>query len=176
MLPKTIKQYEELKNELEIIGSIDPRQIHDFARTRPESAWHRDLEWDNRVAGYQYRLDQIRRRLKVISLVVVESEIDDKPIRISEIVSLPDRRGLGYEHLADVVSDDERREILLINTIKRLQGVKEVALFPELKTIYHAIEKAAEMYVLKEPAKKQLKEKPKTRKLKKGGSLWAGHA
>jgi hypothetical protein len=46
-------------------GSVKPSQVVSFAEENKDSEWHASLEWDNEVAGHEYRLVQVRRLIRV---------------------------------------------------------------------------------------------------------------
>jgi hypothetical protein len=74
---------------------------------------------------------------------------------VPEFTSLSTERGKdrgSYEATVEVLSKPHKREQLLIDTIKRLISIKEVAVFPELDAVAKAIAAVAERYLSKAAA------------------------
>ena len=89
----------------------------EWARKNKESALHGSLEWDDSVAGHQYRIWQVRR---LIAIHVVNEE------RVRQVVSLSvdrTRPGGGYRMVDDVMPDKTLREVMLADALADLDRV-----------------------------------------------------
>ena len=90
-------------------------QAEDVVKTArdPKNALHPCFEWDNSVAGHEYRLMQARRLIRV-HVTVLDNAADAGPVNV--FVSLtPDRKepGGGYRIMVNVLEDPDRRALLL---------------------------------------------------------------
>lgn len=101
-----------VQKELEALRRLDPdgnlyvKVVHDWAASHPESALHEELEWDDKKAGYRYRLDQIRR---LIAIHVV----DDTGQRTMISLSIDRHSGGGYRPLDRILPDRDLRRVML---------------------------------------------------------------
>jgi hypothetical protein len=100
----------DLKRELDALrtkkGVFHAERAHDWAADHPDSLLYKALEWNDKKAGYQYRLQQIR---KLVEIHCVDS------LGRRELVSLSIDRysGGGYRPATEVYTDKDLREIAL---------------------------------------------------------------
>src|SRR5271157_5042806 len=88
-------------------GLIIAEDAVDWAKSNPSSALYGALEWDDRAAGREYRIWQVRR-LIAVSVTYADGQ--------RQVVSLSidrGRTGGGYRQLEDVLPDKGLREQLL---------------------------------------------------------------
>lgn len=132
-----------IEAELIAIRDADPDHIfrpevaHDWARDNPSSDLHRSLLWDDAKAGYQHRLWQIRRLVKV-------HVINDR--REPTMISLRVDRvaGGGYRRLDDVMAVPRMREMALREALADLRRVQwHYNYLWELGPVWEAVDKAA---------------------------------
>jgi len=68
-----------LQSELEQIrkehGKAHPEDILTWASKHPKSDWHKRLEWDDKICGHAYRLQQVRAILVTFKTI----STDNKP-------------------------------------------------------------------------------------------------
>jgi hypothetical protein len=79
----------------------------------PQNALHPCFEWNNRIAGHEYRLMQARHLIRV-HVTVLDNAADVGPVNV--FVSLtPDRKepGGGYRIMVNVLEDPDQRAMLL---------------------------------------------------------------
>lgn len=116
---------------------LRPDIAHTWAQQHPKSDLHRNLEWDDKKAGYQHRLWQIRT---LIAIHVVTPE------RKREMISLSiDRHapGGGYRMMTAVMQRPTLRDIALADALMELERVqKKYEDLVELAGVWDAIEKA----------------------------------
>ena len=138
-------------------GTLQPHHVVEYAKD-PETLLHSKFEWEDSVAGHQYRLWQAR---KVISLELVvvdrksgrihdvvfdmdDEKATDKPTRA--FISLRvDRRGndaVGYRSIEDVMSDEDLRRQLL-NDAKNDMNLfrRKYHMLKELSDVFDAMNK-----------------------------------
>ncbi len=127
-MKKTTEQTDETiverrRAELESIraaagGVLQPEAVVAFARNE-DTALHSAFTWNDGEAAAAYRLWQARQVIRVC--VTVTDDVKGPPIRA--YVSLYEDRGAnGYRLLADVMSDEERREKLLAQALAELKA------------------------------------------------------
>jgi hypothetical protein len=117
-------------------GEVRPESVVAAARLK-KSLLHNAFEWDNTVAGKEYRLEQARRMLR--SLHVVRVQGPQKPSRYLEVTRTagpnngPVRN--AYRTLEDVMSDPRSRAELLGRALRelvsfrdRFRGLQELAI------------------------------------------------
>lgn len=131
------QQRAELKT-LERRGLLRPEDVVEFA-SDPDTALHSRFQWDDEKAGHAYRLWQARQLIKVVVEVVAK---DTEPI--NAYVSLQsDRQTGGYRTLVSVLSDDEKREELLLQAWRELEfWERKYRQLEELAPIFEAASKA----------------------------------
>lgn len=136
---------DEIQAELERIaaannGILRPIDVVDAARPAG-SVLHSQFEWDDSVAAEQYRLEQAR---KVIRVTVEYCEQVGREIKV--FVSLKDDRkqpGGGYRTTVNVMSDKQRRVILVNEALEELNRVQlKYSHLQELASVWQAITKA----------------------------------
>jgi hypothetical protein len=80
------------------------------AATPKSHPLHDRFEWDNRVAGHQYRLVQAAELIRTVHVEVV---IDDRPEKVRAFVSVPRPEGRRYEPTDEVAQDPFARTLVL---------------------------------------------------------------
>lgn len=83
----------------------------------PKHPCHQHLEWDDRVAGHKYRLDQMRAIIRCLRIVDAET---DKPVHA--FLSVSDRGGVSYRTIEDVKTSADLRLIVLKRAERDLQA------------------------------------------------------
>lgn len=132
-----------IQQELEQIresngGTIPPEAVVEFARN-PETALHERFDWDDSEAAHMWRLEQARRIIRV--QVTFEPRTETKvPIYVNLHSDRHD--GTGYRAVADVMNDEEKRQLLLRDLMRDLEAWQRRAQrFRELVPIFDAAER-----------------------------------
>lgn len=116
---------------------LRPRVVVDWARVNPNSYLHRDLEWNNEVAGDAYRLAQARQ-LIAIHVVNVEGKRELISLSIDRIV--PDG---GYRSVETVMRQPTLRKIALADALAELERVRlKYQWLEELARVWAALDAA----------------------------------
>jgi hypothetical protein len=116
-------------------GLIFAGSVVDWARENTGSALFGQFEWNDRIAGERYRVEQARR---LISIHVVDLQLNRQTISLTT-----DRRDGGYRALDEVLSHHEMRRLALLDAIAEFQRLRDRHdHFVELKPIFRAIEEA----------------------------------
>jgi hypothetical protein len=102
-----------IRGELESLRNTDGllivEDIHDWANEHRDSAIAESLEWDDTVAGRQWRLQQLRQIIRVhlvtddrvrteISISVDRSQPKGGYRRVADVVEAPDLFQLAVRH------------------------------------------------------------------------------
>ena len=120
-------------------GILRPEDVVKFAEN-PKTALHNKFEWDNKKAGFEYRLIQARH---IIVDVKIEYPNNGETQAWISIVSDRKEPGGGYRLILDVMSDKERRKELLVQLKKEIKSLqKKYALFKELAEAFDGLNKA----------------------------------
>ena len=95
-----------------------PADVVDWARSRPDSALHSRLEWDDDEASEKWRVHQARNIIRTYQIEVRYPKMTadlEGTLRVRGLVSLHDDRasGGGYRKMVAVMENVEMREKLL---------------------------------------------------------------
>ena len=102
--------------------------VHRWAKSHPRSDLHRELQWNDKRAGYEFRLWQIRRLIAIY--VTYEDGGGRKMISLTIDRS---RDGGGYRDVDDILKDKALYEIMLADALRDLQRVH--ARYDQLKEL-----------------------------------------
>lgn len=162
--------YRELAAIQQRDGKLDLKKVKKFA-SNPTTWLHKELEWNDKVGGDKHRESQLRGIISDFKVWVtvkrnpgvrnVTATVDVRPFDRAESVqhnagqvqvkawqSLPTGKGVerAYVPTAEVMSAVDTRRQLLLDTITRLDSIREVHLFPELDAVAQAIKLVREKY------------------------------
>lgn len=114
-----------------------PKEVVEFARDE-NTELHSKFEWDDSIAGEQYRIYQARNLIRTV--IIKDSGIDKS---IHAFVSLsPDREneGGGYRGIYDVLENTNWRKQMLQDAMNELKSFEEkYKLLSELSLVFDAI-------------------------------------
>jgi hypothetical protein len=110
---------------------------HTWAQANPNSRLHNALEWDNNKAGYEYRLDQIRR---LVALHITYADGSRKFVSLS--VDRTRDRG-GYRDIDDVLQDQTLHDVMLADALRELARVQ--ARYDQLRALTPVWQAAAQV-------------------------------
>ncbi len=120
-------------------GLLQPETVVSEAR-RKSSVLHSRFEWDNSVAGEQYRIWQARQLIRV-AVEVLEGTTEETEVFVS---LTPDRQreSGGYRVIAEVLSDKQMRKVMLADALEDLKLFQaKYQRLLELVPIFDAIRK-----------------------------------
>ena len=123
-------------------GSFNPQDVVDWARENPKSILHKCFEWDNKIAGEEYRRLQARQLIERHALKVSQSG-EETTI---EVISVPSLRKGGegsYLDRNDVAAKEEYRIEVLEEIKAKLRSMRDKyePITPELKSVWGAVRK-----------------------------------
>jgi hypothetical protein len=122
-------------------GLIVPEVAETWAAKNRSSELAQELEWNNREAGRQYRINQIRQ-----ILVRLKISVDHGTRRfISLSIDRGNKRGGGYRDFNDIVQSKTLYEVLLADALSELQRMQEqYKRLKELEPVWKAAGKVRE--------------------------------
>lgn len=122
---------------LERDGVLVAEEAVSWAADHPSSDLHKALEWDNKKAGHEYRLEQMRKLIRI-------HIVNDEGIR--QVVSLSidrTKEGGGYRPLDTVIATPSMRIVLLDDALKELDRLRaKYSMLSELARVWDETEKA----------------------------------
>jgi hypothetical protein len=104
---------------LERDGLLKPEDVHVWADANRESAVAQRLEWNNRRAGYQYRLTQIRTLIRIYIV-----DVTGEPVTVSLSLDRAEPGG-GYRNLPTVKATPNLRQVLLEDLLHELERMAD---------------------------------------------------
>lgn len=150
MAVATRMAHELIAAELDVIRRASPdgvlytRDVVSFAEN-PDTALHNCFEWDDRRAGYAYRLWQARQLIRtMVTVLPSNSGI------VSAYVSLTaDRKGEGgYRAMVDVLSDQDLHQQMLEDALVAfLLWEEKYKQLLELMPVFEAAESVRKRYI-----------------------------
>ncbi len=146
-MSKTITKPQTIKDELETIrrsnnGLLDPVLVVDYARDE-DTLLHNKFEWDDTVAGEQYRIWQARHIIR-LELTVIGNTRNNGQMR-TYVSLIADRRSeneRGYRSLVEVLSDEELKLQLLEEAkADMLLFKRKYRMLVELSEVFEAMDR-----------------------------------
>jgi len=145
--PMIAEELEQIRNANG--GSLNPSAVVSFGRDNPESAIHRELNWDDTDAAEKYRVYQAGRLIRAVVTVVntpptkVNAAIDNRNHSSRAYYSLPSNRGkAGYQHVDDIMRDEQKRYELLEMAAAELESFRRrYSHLEELAKVFEAGDK-----------------------------------
>ena len=102
---------EALQSIYDVHGELTAGLVVDLARD-PHHPLHDKFEWDDKVAGEQYRLSQARKIIAKVKVRYVDPSDETHTIRARVYHSVPTSQGMAYRTTDDVMSDPFARRLL----------------------------------------------------------------
>lgn len=106
----------DLRSELEGVrdrfGRLTPTVVVEAA-TPEDAPLHSRFEWNDRVAGHKYRLDQARELIRSVRVEYISREGEFVPVRGYISVSREGSESPEYVPLTEVAEDPVQRAIVL---------------------------------------------------------------
>ena len=137
---KTNKVTSELKRiAAENDGLLQPETVVEQARPK-SSPLHSRFEWDNTVAGQQYRIWQARQLIRV-SVEIISGTSKTVDVFVSLTTDREKESG-GYRVVSEVLTNKQMREQMLADALSELQIFQQkYASLKELVAVFTAIRK-----------------------------------
>lgn len=91
---------------------LTPALVVDAARPE-ESPLHSRFEWDDKVAGEAYRLDQARRLIRSVRVVYREADEKEAARTVRAFHSVRDEQGTAYRPTDEIVESEFLTRIVM---------------------------------------------------------------
>jgi hypothetical protein len=119
----------------------------------PKSVLHRYIEWSDEAAAHAYRLEQARRIIRAVEVVIENAK--GKSVAMRGFFSVKDAAGVrGYEPMQYVFSDTAMSDQVMRDAKAQLEGwMKRYKTYEWARTAIPQI--AAALKALKKPTKKK---------------------
>lgn len=100
------------------------------AATHPENPLHACFDWDDASAGHQHRLAQAHQLIRRFRVTVVRHDLVKHSVVATvtrEYQSRPSQRTAegGYEPIAAIMSDKDKRMEMLSQALKELSAIRK---------------------------------------------------
>ncbi len=125
-------------------GNITPQKIVDRARPK-NSPNHSVFEWNNKVAGEKYRLEQSKLAVRNVKAIYEDEQGEEKEIRAwtSIVDPDPDSKKRVYVDTFEAMNEKEIREQMLMQALQGLiSWRKKWAEYAELAEACELVEQA----------------------------------
>jgi len=123
-------------------GNLEAPLVHDEI-SKKRNPLHNTVEWNDSIAGKEYRLYQIRNMLRAIEVIYLENDIPT-PSRLFEVISIKPEASPKmnvYRTLEDILADPEQRKQLLMRAKRELAACrKRYKDLTELSNVFDAID------------------------------------
>lgn len=121
-------------------GRLDPLNVVECSRD-PGAPLHSHFEWDDGVAANEYRRDQAKYLIRMVTVVVNPETEDAKPIRA--FVSVVRDEDRSYTSVSHALSEAELRQQVLMQALRDLEAWRSrYAGLVELAQVFAAIDEA----------------------------------
>lgn len=125
-----------IKGDRELVTA---EEILTWAEKHRNSAWAAELEWNDKKAGREYRLNQVRQ-----IIITLEITIGARTRRFYSLsIDRNNRRGGGYRDIKDILNSQTLYDVMLQDALNELQRMQEkYDQVKELKGLWRELEKA----------------------------------
>jgi hypothetical protein len=123
-----------------------------WAKQRPSSALHKRLEWDDKIAGHEYRCWQVRR------LVAIHLTSEEGTRQFVSLSIDRSRESGGYRDVNDVIKSRPLVEIMLQDALVELQRIQlKYEAVQKLVPVWKEVEKIRQKTKRAKPGLTQLR-------------------
>jgi len=121
-------------------GFLNPSEVVAWAKNHPASEIYGSLLWDDKKAGYLYRVEQVRGLIQT-HLVNVTGQRETVSLTIDRSADT------GYRDLKDVLPVPTLRQVLLADALNELERMhKKYEHLQELVTVWEATAQVRKQY------------------------------
>jgi hypothetical protein len=107
-----------IKGDRELVTA---EEILVWSERHRKSAWAAELEWNDKRAGREHRLNQIRQ-----VIVTLEITIGDRTRRFYSLsIDRNNKRGGGYRDIKDILGNRTLYDVMLGDALNELDRMKE---------------------------------------------------
>ncbi len=132
-------------------GYLNPLHVVEAARDSSH-VLHNEFDWKDEDAAEKYRIAQAGALIRRVKFTVIRSQSEQKEVRMVTARAFQSRESArgssgGYESVAEIMSDAEKREELLNQVLRELNSYrKRYAELAALSEVWAAIDEAIDLY------------------------------
>lgn len=128
----------EVCEQLDSVGCLSAQRLVDVSRPK-EAALHTAFEWDDSIAGEEWRKHQARH---IINSIIVVQKKEDEPIPVRAFFKIEQSEGT-YESVHTILRCSTKREMLMQDALRELDSFKrKYSVLKELSGVFAAIDEA----------------------------------
>jgi hypothetical protein len=123
-----------IKGDKELVTA---EEILNWSEKHRKSAWAAELEWNDRTAGREHRLNQIRQ-----VIITLEITIGERTRRFYSLsIDRNNKRGGGYRDIKDILGNKTLYDVMLGDALAELTRLKEkYESLRELRKVWRELE------------------------------------
>jgi hypothetical protein len=122
-------------------GKLTPRLILNEVKGKPKHPLYHRFEWDDRLAGEKYRLQQARLLIIEVDVLYEDQEGKSRPIREWYQTRASDTGEPEYDRLENIMADAFRRKLLMSEMERRIAEL--VATYERLDEFWDLMRKVS---------------------------------
>lgn len=125
-----------IKGDRELVTA---EEILSWAERHRDSAWAAELEWNDRKAGREHRLNQIRQ-----IIITLEITIGQRTRRFYSLsIDRHNRRGGGYRDIVDILENQTLYDVMVNDALNELERMRlKYEQVVELRPLWRELERA----------------------------------
>lgn len=117
---------QKVGEELELIENsqieVTNRNVLEFAKNNKNSELYKCFEWNDKIAGEKYRLNQASNIISSISFIIEEEPIKKQKIYFS--IKSEEKEARKFKNIKDILDDDKEYLALLDKAKAELENCK----------------------------------------------------
>lgn len=132
-------------------GYLNPAHVVEAARD-PSHVLHSEFSWDDEEAADRYRIAQAGALIRRVKFTVIRQSTETKEVRMVTTRAFQSRKSArgssgGYESVAEIMSDEDKRAELLAQVLSELNAYrKRYAELAALSDVWAAIDDALDLH------------------------------
>ena len=111
--------------QLERTTSLTNEEVLKYAKSHQNSELHKCFEWDDKIAGEKFRMQQATKLLCSISIVYEDNNNNEEKTRIYVSTRTRNDEKRTFKKITDVLEDDEEYKALLDKANNELNNCQQ---------------------------------------------------
>lgn len=111
------------KKKVEQIEEITNKNVLEFAKNNKNSEIHKCFEWNDKIAGEKYRLQQASKLISSISFIIEEEPVKKQKIYYS--IKTEEKEVSKFKNIKNILEDDNEYAILCKKAKDDLERCKD---------------------------------------------------
>jgi hypothetical protein len=124
----------QIKGDRELVTA---EEVLAWAERHRKSAWAAELEWNDKLAGREHRLNQVRQ-----VIITLEITIGERTRRFYSLsIDRHNRKGGGYRDIKDILGNKTLYDVMLGDALAELDRLKQkYESLRELRRVWRELE------------------------------------